>query len=115
TKGISHVGILYTTDPPQFWWDITENVCFFGDPDMRVFVPGTDYSNANYWEKEDTTPLRYNAEISIDGHMPFGATDYPNAKEPVTFWQQYLVPIIALILIVLLVIAMIVLSRRKNN
>ena len=39
TKGIGHVGILYLTDPPQWWWDILNNVCYFGDPDLRMYVP----------------------------------------------------------------------------
>ena len=99
-KGMSHVGILYISDPPQWWWDIGENVCYFGDPDLRVYVPGTDYSNANNWEQKDTMPLRYDAEVSVDGHMPFGATSYPNEREPMTFWQQYIWIIIALIVIV---------------
>jgi hypothetical protein len=114
TKGISHVGILYLTDPPQWWWDINNNVCFFGDPDLRVFVPDTTYSDDNYWEREDTKPLRYDSDLNLDGHTPFGATKYPHAKKPTTFWQQYLWVIIALVVIVLLVIAMMFISRRKK-
>jgi hypothetical protein len=66
-KGISHVGILYVTEPPQFWWDITENVCFFGDPDLRPFVPKNKYSEANYWERDDTKPATYDEELNING------------------------------------------------
>lgn len=114
TKGISHVGILYLTDPPQWWWDINNNVCFFGDPDLRVFVPDTTYSDDNYWEREDTKPLRYDSELNLDGHMPYGAKEYPHAKTPTTFWQQYLWVIIALVVIVILVIAMMFIGRRKK-
>jgi len=120
TNGISHVGILYIggsvgdEDKPQWWWDIMENVCFYGDPDLRPYVPGTDYSNDNYWEREDIESLRYDEECSIDGHMPFGATAYPHAKTPTTFWQQYLWVIIALVVIVILVIAMMFIGRRKK-
>ena len=113
-KGISHVGILYITDPPQWWWDNSENVCFFGDPDLRAYVPSTEYSDANHWEKEDTKPLIYDAKISIDGHMPFGVTSYPNEKTPLTLWQQYQWLIVALLAIVILVITAIVLGRKKN-
>jgi len=113
-KGMSHVGILYISDPPQWWWDIGENVCYFGDPDLRVYVPGTDYSNANNWEQKDTMPLRYDAEVSVDGHMPFGATSYPNEREPMTFWQQYIWIIIALIVIVILVIVAFSLKKKKK-
>ncbi|MGF3584845.1 MAG: hypothetical protein ACQXXD_03930 [Thermoplasmatota archaeon] len=116
TKGISHVGILYITDPPQFWWDITENVCYFGDPDLRVFVPETRYSNSNYWEKGDTKPLFYDADISINGHMPYGATGYPNQIKPLSFVEKYIVLLIGLaIIIILLVIALSLGRKPKNN
>jgi len=114
TKGITHVGILYISDPPQWWWDLSENVIYFGDPDLRMYVPSTEYSDANHWEKKDTTSLAYDAEVSIDGHMPFGVTSYPNEKKPLTFWQQYLWVIIALIIIVILVIAAVAMTRRKK-
>jgi hypothetical protein len=55
-NGISKVGILYIgggkDGGPQWWWDLMQNVCFYGDPNLRVLVPGTDYSNANYWRKK---------------------------------------------------------------
>lgn len=68
-----------------------ESVVYFGDPDLRMYVPDTTYSDGNNWEKEDTMPLRCDAELSVDGHMPFGAVGYPHEKEPVTlcsniFW-----------------------------
>jgi len=113
-KGMSHVGILYISDPPQWWWDLAENVCYFGDPDMRVYVPGTDYSDANHWEQKDTMPLRYDAETSIAGHMPYGATNYPNEREPMTLLQQY-IWLIALILVVILAITAIALGRKKKR
>jgi hypothetical protein len=112
-KGIQHVGIQYVTEPPQWWWDNSENVCFFGDPDLRVYVPSTEYSDANHWEKEDTMPLRYDAELSVAGHMPFGVTSYSHEKTPPPVWQQYIWQI-ALILIVILVIIAIALGRRKR-
>ena len=99
----------------QWWWDKWENVELFGDPSLRVFVPGTDYSDNNYWTKEDTKSLRYDEEISIDGHMPFGATSYPNEREQLPFWQEYLVLTISLIVIIILVIALLVLSRKKKK
>ena len=114
TKGISHVGILYISDPPQWWWDVSENVVYFGDPELRMFVPGTEYSDANNWKQEDTLPLRYNTEVSVSGHMPFGATSYPNQKEPMTFLQKYQLLIIAIIVIVILAIIAVVLTRKKK-
>ena len=112
-RGISHVGTLYITDPPQWWWDTAENVVYFGDPDLRVFVPSTEYSDANHWEKPDA--LRYDEALIIDGHMPFGATSYPHEKEPVTFWQQYLWVIVALAVIVILLIAALSLGRKQKK
>jgi len=112
-KGISHVGILHATDPPQWWWDSEQNVCFFGDPDLRMYVPNTEYSNANYWEKGDTEPLRYDEELDIDGHMPFGATGYPHEKEPLPFWLEYLVVIIIIVASVILLMVGVVIRKKK--
>ena len=113
-KGISHVGILYLTDPPQWWWDNHENVIYFGDPDLRMFVPSTEYSNNNNWERDDIEPIRYDAELSVDGHMPFGATGYPHEKEPLPFWLEYFVVIIGIIVIVI-VLAAVVFYRTKKK
>jgi hypothetical protein len=112
TRGISHVGILYGTDPPQWWWDTEQNLCLFGDPDLRIFVPGTDYSDANYWERKDIEPLRYDAEISIDGHMPYGATSHPNKKEPKPIMPLWL---IILIIVILILIAIVTGTGRRKN
>ncbi|MDH7507029.1 MAG: cell wall-binding repeat-containing protein, partial [Candidatus Thermoplasmatota archaeon] len=114
TKGISHVGILYISEPPQWWWDLSENVVYFGDPDLRMYVPSTKYSDANYWEKQDTKPLKYDAEILINGHMPFGATVYPKEKKPLTFWQQYQFVLIILVIIFILIIIAIALPKKKR-
>jgi hypothetical protein len=116
TKGMSHVGILYlqggVDGGPQWWWDLAENVVYFGDPDLRMFVPSTEYSDANLWQKKDTRPLTYDKEVSIDGHMPFGVASYPNEKKPITFWEQYLWLIVILVLIVILLIAAVSLTRK---
>ena len=121
TNGIKHVGILYLNgggsngDKPQWWWDMHENVCFYGDPDLRQFVPGVEYSNANYWERDDVQPIRYDEKLSVDGHMPFGAVDYPHEKEPVTLLQQYFWVILALVLIIILLITARLLGRKQNS
>ena len=112
-KGISHVGILYITDPPQWWWDVSENVCFFGDPDQRMFVPDTTYSSANYWTREETMPLNYDIETNIEGHMPYGATSYPHKKDPKSIFEQYL-PFILIALIVLIAFAGYVYYKKKK-
>jgi hypothetical protein len=115
TRGISYVGPLYITDPPQWWWDDAENVEYFGDPDLRPFIPSTKYSDANHWERADIEPLRYDVEESINGHTPFGATEYPNEREPLTFLSEYLWVIIALIVIILLLVAIAVIGKKKNQ
>jgi len=113
TKGISHVGILYITNPPQFWWDASQNVCYFGDPDQRLYVPDTTYSEDNYWTMEETESIRYDEETRINGHMPFGATGYPHEKEPKTFLDNYLFLIIIIILILIAIFAII--KRKKSK
>jgi hypothetical protein len=79
----------------------------------QIFVPGTEYSDANHWEREDTMPLRYDEELSIDGHMPFGVTGYPHEKEQKSFLEKYLL-IIGLVIVLLLVIALVLIRKRKK-
>jgi hypothetical protein len=98
----------------QSWWDTLENIELFGDPNLRPFVPGKDYSSNNYWEQKDTLPLSYGADTSLDGHMPFGATSYPNERKPLTFWDQYLWLIVILLLSVILAIAAVFITRKKK-
>lgn len=99
----------------QWWWDKWENVELFGDPNLRVFVPGTEYSSSNHWEKEDTTPLGYDTEVSINGHMPFGVTHYPKEKTPLTFWQQNLWLMGAFLMIVIFAVLVMYLLKRKKK
>jgi hypothetical protein len=117
-RGIKHVGILYLGGAPdggpQWWWDTAESVIYFGDPELRVFVPSTEYSDANNWDRDDVEPIRYDAELNIDGHMPFGATSYPNEKQPKTFLGEYLILVIAIVAIVVLVGAIAVVGRKKK-
>lgn len=114
TKGISHVGKIFATEPPQWWWDTAQNVVYFGDPDLRMLVPGTDYSNENYWTRKDVEALRYDEETNIDGHMPFGATEYPNEKEPVSILEQYILVIMTAIIAVS-VIAFVIFKKKKTK
>ena len=118
-KGISHVGILYaggggpTGEEPQWWWDHEQNVCLFGDPDLRMYVPEEDYSSENTWAREDTKTLPYDEECIVDGHMPFGATAYPNAKQPKSFLEKYFLYIV--IIIVALILVFVAYKRKKKN
>ena len=109
-KGMRACGPEFPVE--QWWWDTWENICFFGDPNLRVFVPGTDYSDNNYWDKPKS--LGYNGELDIDGHKPFGATSYPHARQPKTFLDQYLWLIIILVIIIIIGLAMIISGRKKQ-
>ena len=119
TKGISHVGVLYlggggpTGDEPQWWWDDAENVVYFGDPELRMYVPENDYSNMNNWEKPKK--LAYDEELNLNGHMPYGATSYPHEKEPVNLLSQYLVYIIIAIIIILIIVAVAKVKKKSKK
>jgi len=100
-KGMSHVGILYLGDnggPPQWWWDSAENVVYFGDPDLRMYVPNDEYSDANTWDRPQT--LRFDTDTSINGHMPFGSVEHPHEKQPESSIGGIILAIAVLILIV---------------
>lgn len=108
-KGISHVGILYITEPPQWWWDIMENVVLFGDPDLRVWVPSEEYSSKNHWEENDVQPLQY-GEYNINGHMPYGSIYHPYERKPFPTMI-----ILSLIIIVLLMIFIAIIKYRRKK
>jgi len=104
-KGMRACGPQFLVN--QWWWDTWENVELFGDPNLRVFVPSTEYSDANYWEKDDVKPIRYDKELSIDGHMPYGATYYPHEKEPeslISFWFMAIIIILAIVVVAITII-----------
>lgn len=77
-KGIKHVGIQYLTG--QWWWDIFENVVYYGDPDLRVWSP--KYA----WDEPEPLP----AGTVIDGHSPFGAKGHPHAIESTMLLEMLL-------------------------
>lgn len=116
SEGIKKVGILYISEPPQWWWDLAENVCLYGDPDLRIWVPSTEYSSMNHWELTDVQPFRYNPDIgfSLQGHMPFGVGQYPHQKRPSTFWDIYSVYILLIVVFLLVFIAILIMRRRKK-
>jgi len=117
-RGLQACGPLYSCG--QSWWDLWENVVYAGDPDLRVFVPSTEYVNThegyeeNHWTQAETKALLYDEELVIDGHMPFGSTGYPHAREPDTFISQYLWLIIIFALIIIILIGMFIPRRRKK-
>ncbi len=66
-RGISHVGIEYLID--GWWWDIFENLVYYGDPDLMMFTPNNAWSEPASLEKGTV----------LGGHSPFGADGHPNA------------------------------------
>ena len=121
TKGLSHVGNLYLggkngdTSEPQLWWDTSQSIIYFGDPDLRVFVPSKNYSDDNYWEKEGAVPVCGENYLDIKGHSPFGATDHPKAKQPISFLERNAIVLIALILAIFVCIVYLLKRREKNE
>jgi len=115
SEGISKVGILYISEPPQWWWDQLENVCLYGDPNLRIWVPSNEYSTVNHWESKDVEPLRYDPQdgFSVNGHMPFGVDGYPHEIRKTSITQQLI--IFALVIIIITVSVAFYLSRRKRK
>jgi hypothetical protein len=112
TRGINKVGASYLLDIPSGQWDKFENVIYFGDPDLRLFTPGTEFSDTNHWEKPDS--LRYDKNLSINGHTPFGTIYYPHDTTQKSILIRYL-PLIIGIVVYLIIMMVIFLKRRKEN
>jgi len=118
-KGITEIGPKYIFEEDEekrWWWDDAENVVLFADPDLHIWIPSTEYDleASNHWEIEDFESLRYDAEFSVDGHMPFGATDYPHEKTP-DFWQQYSLIIVSAVIVAVLIGIVLFSSKRKRR
>jgi len=115
-EGISKVGIQYVPEEnPQWWWDLAENVCLYGDPNLRMWVPSTEFSSNNHWSAADVASYQYDESkpLSIQGHTPFGAQEHTRSREPPSFLMEYGIVIIASIGIVVLVIVAILLNRKS--
>jgi len=115
--GRAKIGIKYLfedNEEIEWWWDSAENVVLFSDPDLRIWVPSTEWDTKarNHWESKDIAPLKYDKEMSVDGHMPYGAADYPHEKEPAS-WLQYIIWIVVVIL--LIVVLVVAISKKKKK
>jgi hypothetical protein len=113
-RGMRACAPEYTVEGGE-WWDTYENVCLFGDPNLRVFVPNTeewDKEVKNHWERPKT--ISYDADLDIDGHMPFGADSYPNEKEPSTEVPSLYIIIVIAIIILMLVILLLKPKKKKK-
>jgi hypothetical protein len=119
TEGISKVGILYISEPPNWWWDQAENVCLYGDPDLRIWVPSTEFDPHanNHWEKEEVESLRYNENdgFYVDGHEPFGPEKYPHAKQASLFFEQFGLFLTIVVIVIILLIGFFVFKKKKNK
>lgn len=116
-EGRCKIGIKYVFEPDEervWWWDNAQNLVLFSDPDLRVWVPSTEYDAEakNHWERDEVKPLTINSkeELNVDGHTPFGAISHPNQKEPKPF-----LPIWLIILIVIIVILIIIVTTTGNR
>ena len=118
SKGISYVGTLYLGgaglhgEEPQWWWDDAENVVYFGDPDLRAYVPSDEYSTTNTWDEPES--LDYEKNFKVKGHTPFGATSYPHEKKPKTFLDKYLIQILVIIILIIVLIGAIRLINKRK-
>jgi len=118
-RGLQACGPLYSCG--QSWWDLWENVVYAGDPDLRVFVPSTEYVDTqngfeeNHWTQDETKALMYDEELNLDGHMPFGSTGYPHEKQPQSFLEKYFWHIVIIVIVILIILALAGLSRRQKN
>ena len=115
SKGISHVGRLYVTEPGQWWWDSEQNVCYFGDPDLRLYIPNRTFSDANYWEKKDTKPVVYNENLEINGHMPFGTVGHPHERQDWDLFEKIVFAIITITILILLFATMFHKKHKKKK
>jgi hypothetical protein len=113
TRGISQFGSSYLSDTPSWSGDELENVVYFGDPDLRLFTPGTKFSDTNHWEEPDS--LRYDKDLSINGHTPFGAKYYPHKTTRISILMKYLPLLIIGIVIYLIIMMGIFLKRRREK
>ena len=95
-KSIGHVGILYLTN--QWWWDIFENVVYYGDPDLRVYSP--EFS----WEQ----PEMFTGSM-VGGHALAGASDHPNEVSSSTSK----IAMVGIIVVLIASVALTVYWRRK--
>ena len=100
-KGIKHVGVGYLTN--SWWWDIFENVVYYGDPDLRIYAPAT-----SSWEQPE---MESPQDIKAGGHTPYGATSHPNEIEG----SNSLLIITGSISVLLIGVGAAVIMRRKKE
>ncbi len=103
-RGIAHVGVQYLTD--GWWWDIFENLVYFGDPDIRVYTP------KDAWE--EPAPLEYRKSAIIQGHAPFSTNEHPNKIEDLSGAEYGFYASLAIIIIVVAVVSIRKFKKKKE-
>jgi len=101
-RGIAHVGVQYLTE--GWWWDIFENLVYFGDPDLRVFIPNDPW--------EEPVELKFEESAIISGHAPFGADSHPKSIEDV---GSYEIGFYASLIIIIIIIGLVSFRRYKKG
>jgi hypothetical protein len=119
-KGITEIGVKYLFEDDEkriWWWDTAENMVLFTDPDLRVWVPSTEYDEKarNHWEQDDIESLRYDSEFNVDGHMPFGVNEYPNVRTPMSLLEALLWIIVIVAILAVIIIGVIIIVRRRRK
>lgn len=114
TDGMLKNGIQYVHDGrPVWWWDLYNNVCLYGDPNLRIWTPSTEFGGS-HWTVKDVAAYSYDEQkpLNVDGHTPFGATEYPHERRP-----EPIIPIwvLIIIIVILVIIAIIVLGSKKDK
>lgn len=97
-EGISHVGIEYLVD--GWWWDIYENVVFYGEPAMKIWSP------KHAWDE----PLPLEDGTVVSGHAPYGAKEHPYKVEPTA-----LLELLVIAVVILTATAVIIIKWKKIN
>jgi len=115
-EGIKKVGIQYISEPPVWWWDLEENVCLYGDPNLRTWVPGTTFSTLNHWEPSDVQSLIYEPSqgFAVAGHAPFGTAEHPNVRQAPLLSFTMLLAILVIVGILVIVAFALVVRRRRH-
>lgn len=85
--GIMHTGIGYLTK--QWWWDIKENICYFGDPSLHIYTPEYGWEKPDAIEKNDI----------IGGHALIEATSYPHEIKHGNYTIYVIATLVALVAI----------------
>ncbi len=103
-RGIAHVGVQYLNE--GWWWDIFENLVYYGDPDLRVFIPDDP------WAWEEPEQLTYDKSAIIQGHAPFGAQSHPHAIEDMSTAE---IGFYSSLVIIMIVIGLVSFRRWKRS